>query len=410
VKRGVTFWQALVLFFVLTMTVGTYSILVFTWHWVRQPGGPAASSPAGGGVHIVEPLAGTLVRRAASLPVRATLLEPGFVQAELQVDGRPAGVQLNPDPQALPWIVHWAWEAPGEGAHRLAVEARKSPGGVVASAAVTVTVVPTGSLVFATNRDGAYALYAMHTDGREPRRLTSGPGAVRQPSLRAGGALLYVAEGGTGQATVRQLDAGGGPATDLFAGRDPAWSPDGSRLAFAASQEGLSQVFVAVEGGAPEPVTAEEVYAGQPAWSPDGAYLAYVAERDGNADIWLVALDATPAGPPRRLTDDPATDWAPAWSPDGTRLAFVSDRGGSHQVYVMRADGAQVEALTAFARGAESPAWSPDGFWLALVAYTGDGAGVDAREIYLLRIDGRDPVRLTHDSFDDTEPAWAPGP
>jgi TolB protein len=113
-------------------------------------------------------------------------------------------------------------------------------------------------------------------------------------------------------------------------------------------------------------------------------------------------------GEAQRLTDDPATDWAPAWSPDGTRLAFVSDRGGSHQVYVVRADGGPgLEQLTDLGQGAEAPAWSPDGFWLAVVAYTGEGAGVERREIYLVRVDGRGAVRLTHNAFDDTDVTWA---
>jgi Tol biopolymer transport system component len=168
--------------------------------------------------------------------------------------------------------------------------------------------------------------------------------------------------------------------------------------------EDVSQVFTVIAtGGRPFQVTNEEVHAGQPAWSPDGKYLAYVAEQDENWDIWVVPLSG---GGPVRLTEDTAMDWAPAWSPDGSQIAFVSDRDGQHQIYVMRVDGSGVRALTQFDRGAEAPAWSPDGYWLSFVAYTGEGVGVNGREIYLMRSDGQDQVRLTYNAFDDDQPDW----
>jgi TolB protein len=263
-------------------------------------------------------------------------------------------------------------------------------------------------LLFSSNRDGAYAVYSMQTDGSDLARLTPGPGDARQPASRAGQGLAFVVEMGIGQTMIRQMHSGGEAVSDLWAGRDPAWSPGDGRLAYAASLEGASQVFVTVPAqDTPARLTSEETYAGQPTWSPDGAYLAYVAEREGNWDVWLVGVDG---GEPRRLTDDPAMDWAPAWSPDGSHLAFVSNRGGSYQIHIMRTDGTDVQPLTDLAQGAESPAWSPDGFWLAFVAYTGYGAGVDSRELYLMRANGQDQVRLTHNAFDDTDPDWTMWP
>jgi TolB protein len=204
---------------------------------------------------------------------------------------------------------------------------------------------------------------------------------------------------------IRWLPAGSAEALELFAGRDPAWSPAGDRLAYARSVDGVSQVFIAhVADWKSGAVTAEAVYAGQPAWSPDGKRLAYVAEREGNLDIWIADI---PGAAPLRLTDDAATDWAPAWSPDGSRLAFVSDRTGHYQVYLSLAEGgAAAQQVTDFPLGAESPAWSPEGYWLAVVAYTGDGPGINAREIYLVRADGREMVRLTANRYDDTHPIW----
>lgn len=408
-KRAETLWQGVVLFLVLLLTIGIYTGLLVVVRRLRgaeQARQPAAMPPLAGAVQIVEPLADSLWQAGQPIPVRVMLLAPHLDKVEFLVDGQVMATRFNANPaQASTWQAEWIWEGAGEGSHTLTVEARSAAQGQAVSwATVTVTVVPTGQIVFASNRDGAYALYAMQTDGRATSRLTIGPGDARQPTVRTDGTLAFVAAGANGQAAIRQMARGNGAETDLFSGREPTWSPDGKRLAFTVSREGISQVVVAAVNGEPTLITAEEIYAGQPSWSPDGKRLAYVAERDHNADIWVVVLDG---GEAQRLTDDPALDWAPAWSPDGGWLAFVSNRSGSHQIYVMRADGRDQHPLTDMAQGAESPAWSPDGYWLAFVAYRGEGTGVNAREIYLMRADGQEQVRLTHNSYDDTEPDWA---
>lgn len=442
-ERKDSLWQGMVLMLVLLMTMGIYLFLGALLLRLRNPtpadqGPLAAVSPDAGLVQVLEPAAGSAVRRGTELVVQAAVLQSGFLHADLVVDGYSAGVRINLEPGAAPWLIEWQLETDIEGSHTLVVRAVDEENGWTASAPVTITVVPRGRLFFASNREGAYAVYAMATDGGGVQRLTGGPGAARQPAWLSlgepgegqGGAswLAYVAETADGGSVIRRQD-GEGRETDLVAGRDPDWLPampagsEGAEgrapawLAYTGSADGLSQVFVLeVPGGVPRAVTGASeatAYAGQPAWRPpgegaagDGAagVLAYVAEQERNSDIWLVSSGG---GAAERLTDDPAMDWAPAWSPDGTRLAFVSDRGGSHQVYVMRADGTEVRALTDLSQGTESPSWSPDGFWLAVVGYTGDGAGIDRREIYLVRADGRGLVRLTHDAFDDTDVAWA---
>ncbi len=438
IRRTDSFWQGLVLFLVFLITLGIYAVLGALWYLrgaeapttVSLGPGSAVPSPSGGTVQILEPVGGLATQQGTGMKVRAAVLATGFVQADLQVDGQYLGIRVNPDPQSAPWFVEWDWQNPTDGGHTLIAWAVDGRDKWLVSEPVTVTVVPRGNLLFSSNRDGAYALYAMGTDGQAVERLTQGPGSAQQPALGPGGLLAYVAETGDGRSIIRQRDAQG-REMDLAAGSDPAWLPLASGqalpaeesvptwLAYTTGVEGLSQVFVQqAPGGTGRPVTAEEVYAGQPSWSPPVrersdalAYqrLAYVAEREGNWDIWLVAADGGEASgtAPVRLTDDPAMDWAPAWSPDGTRLAFVSDRGGGHQVYVMRADGTEVRPLTNLGQGAESPAWSPDGFWLAVVAYTGEGAGINRREIYLVRADGRDLVRLTRNAFDDTDVVWS---
>lgn len=406
-KRAETFWQVLVLFLVFLMAVGIYTMLAWALQRFRDESQASGALPLSGTsdvVQIVEPLDRTVIQHGTSVVVRASVAKADCRRAELQVDGVLVGIEANPTEAASSWTAVWTWEDVDEGTHELVVQAHGSDGELGMSPPVTVTVVPAGHLVFVSNRDGVHAVYTMQSDGRNLSRLTFGPGSAAQPTLSKNGKLAFVAETENDLPMIKWAEADDETARELISGRDPAWSPNDTRLAYAASLEGVSQVFVIeIRNTSPLLVTDERVYAGQPAWSPDGARLAYVVERENNLDIWSVALDD---GVPHRLTDDPAMDWAPAWAPDGSRLAFVSNRGGSHQIYTMRADGTDVRSLTDFPKGAEAPAWSPDGYWLAFVAYTGDGVGSNAREIHLMRADGQNLVRLTLDAFEDTEPDW----
>ena len=409
-KRSVTYWQATVLLLLLTLAIAIYFLL--GWLWLRTHAGrhraaadrpPASEAP----VQITDPLDGAVLQRSVEVTVSSALLEPGFVEAEFVVDDRPVAIKVNPQPQTVPWTVQWLWDSADEGTHTLALRARRANGDVENSPLVSVVVVPTGRLVFASNRDGAYALYSMQTDGQQVVRLTSGPSDARQPAVGKDGLLAYVTKTGNGQSTIRRMAPGNSTGENWLAGAEPAWAPDGLVLAYSSIVGGVSQIsVVAASSDLPLQMTEEEIYAGQPAWSPDGTRLAYVAERDGNLDIWVLVVDGSGA---YRLTDSPAKDWAPAWSPDGSQIAFVSDRGGSHQIYAMQADGSGPRLLSDVSLGAEGPAWSPDGFWLAFVAYTGEASGIRGREIHLMRSDGQNQVRLTFNGADDTEVEWLVG-
>ena len=80
-----------------------------------------------------------------------------------------------------------------------------------------------------------------------------------------------------------------------------------------------------------------------PAWSPDGSRIAWSSERDGNREIYVMDADGSN---PTNLTGDPGYDSSPAWSPDGQRILFNSRRDGNLEIYVMDADGSNQVRLT----------------------------------------------------------------
>jgi uncharacterized protein YjdB len=191
---------------------------------------------------------------------------------------------------------------------------------------------------------------------------------------------------------------------------DPVWSPDGSRLAYAAQTNdyyyGSSwSLQVAYPDGTnlAQPFDDASGPVGDPTWSPDGKRIAFTWVPGGHSDIYVVSATGSVA---TRLTNDAVgPDSKPAWSPDGTKIAFQSGRDGNLEIYVMNADGSALTRLTNNPGPDAQPAWSPDGSQLA---FASNRAGV--QDIWLMNADGSGLTNLTHESSGtgDASPAWSP--
>ena len=133
------------------------------------------------------------------------------------------------------------------------------------------------------------------------------------------------------------------------------WSPDGRRIAFvgnvstglpgpgAAGSKDDSDIYVMnADGSGTRRLTHNAGYNAEPAWSPDGRKIAFRSTRNGNREIYVMNADGSGK---RNLTRNPAQDGRPSWSPDGRRIAFVSNRDGRLEAHVMNADGSGQRSL-----------------------------------------------------------------
>jgi TolB protein len=149
----------------------------------------------------------------------------------------------------------------------------------------------------------------------------------------------------------------------------PAWSPDGSQLAYVSFERGHASVYVQSLTTRQRTVLAD--FSGSnsaPAWSPDGKQLAMVLSRDGVSQLYIVRSDGSDL---RRITFNESIDTEPSFLPDGKSLLFVSDRGGSAQIYRVPVEGGNAERLTFEGDDNFSPRASPDGKSFVFSNFTG---------------------------------------
>ena len=257
-----------------------------------------------------------------------------------------------------------------------------------------------GRIAFDTNRDGNEEIYVMNPDGTAPTRLTN----------------------------------------DAVGDFGPAWSPDGTKIAF---NKGFDIFVMNADGSSPTKLTSAAAMNIGPSWSPDGTKIAFHSSRDGNFEIYVMDADGSNQ---TRLTSNAAGDFAPAWSPDGQRIVFRSNRDGNNEIYVMAKDGTAQTRVTFNTADDQEPKFSGDGtkiiFTRALptrqitvidddgtntvqltsagnnffptvspdgkqIAFVSDRDGND--EIYSMRFDGIAQERLTTSFAVDVHPSWQSG-
>jgi hypothetical protein len=200
--------------------------------------------------------------------------------------------------------------------------------------------------------------------------------------------------------------------TQIAPASDPAWSPDGTKIAFAGNSGNNAEIYVMqADGTTPTPLTLNQLDDEDPAWSPDGTKIVFTSNRDDpnpsgcapscNLNLYVMNADGSQQ---TRLTSGGFVESDPSWAPNGARIAFHCGgaSGGIHNICLVNPDGTGLVNLGA----GEHPNWLPDGSKIAFDSPGQNASGV----VFTMNPDGTGRTMLTPDTTGLFlgEPAWSP--
>jgi serine/threonine protein kinase len=291
------------------------------------------------------------------------------------------------------------------------------------SATFTPSPVPlgggAGQIAYASDVTGLPQIWLMNSDGTAAHQITDMQEGACQPAWSPDGQrLAFISPCGGNQETypgagifiINADGIGTIPLPSVPGGDfDPAWSPDGSRILFTSLRDyNRAQIYeFNLDENTVRSISANTVRDSQPAWSPDGQEIAFVTTRRGPYQIWIMDAENTEAVLHSRSGS--LKDTKPDWSPDGTIVMFTQTEllGGVPRLVAMRVEEGNLfeKRIVGEVIPMREADYSPDGAWIAFESWP-EGSNHD---IYIMTPNGSGRQRLTDAEGFEFDPAWRPG-
>jgi TolB protein len=261
-------------------------------------------------------------------------------------------------------------------------------------------------ITYVVKRSGRYELQVADADGFNSQTVLASNEPIMSPAWSPDGSrLAYVSfDQKKPVVVVQNLAQGTTRVVANYRGNNsaPAWSPDGQQLLVALSKDGLTQIYrIPANGGEAQRLTDSSGIDTQPAYSPDGQWIAFTSDRGGSPQVYRMPASG---GNPQRLTFDGTYNVGPRYSPDGKSIAYVQRDGGRFRIAVMELSTGQVQVLTEGGLD-DSPTFAPNGKMILYEASVGGRGNLAA-----VSGDGRVRQKLSSAAGDVQDPAWGPMP
>ncbi len=248
-------------------------------------------------------------------------------------------------------------------------------------------------------------LYIADSDGYNPQALVNSSEPVISPAWSPDGSkMAYVSfEKKKPIVFVHTLKTGSRKIVANYKGNNsaPAWSPDGKKLAIVLTYGANSQIFtINATGGGLKRIARSRGIDTEPVFSPDGNWIYFTSDRGGRPQIYKIR--ATGGGRVSRVTFNGAYNASPRFSADGKMLTYIRNDGGQFKVAIQDLASGQVQLLSTGGQD-ESPSFSPNGRVVLYATKKGLRSSLAS-----VSIDGRVRQSLSEARGDVRESAWGP--